>query len=406
LKENIKEIFGYNDYKEFNELGNIILYSNLSSAQRNQCEGKRIKYVYDENNRLITEIIEIKNYYDHISAYEVFEKKFEYNDFGYRISEFKTKLIHNFHSDPNRTSINSLKDDLKRYPIDVNDLISIIDIKLKNNKVVFKKSTDLLNNIIILEEYKYENKKIIEEKFTDFQNNTISKTINEYENDLIITRKKYSSKNNEIKTLNAETTYQYVNGLIISIKNYIVKNDSLELDFETKYKYDSLNRIVEEVKANFEKKEYISSIDYYYSTYNEDNDGFTKIIKIEFEDFDGDFKRLLVNKVSIDIFNELDEYVTKISNSTYQGIGYNFYRDFTTDKKYSNFDDVKFEEINLDEIKNINLESDDGTSVEVYDYGYLVGMKKRSLLKKTLISISADNLKIIGYENYNYYLNS
>ncbi|WP_147679204.1 hypothetical protein [Algibacter pacificus] len=411
MKENIKKIRGYNDYKEFNESGCITLYSNLSFAQRNQGKGEKIEYIYDENNRLIKEIIEYRNYYDHTYPYEIFEKKYEYNEFGYRITKFKTKLIHNFFSDPNSTTtLDSYDiDHYKRYPVDVNELISIIDIKLKNNKIVYKKSSNLLNNKIIQNEFKYDNNKLIEEKSTDFQKNTISKTINEFENDLIKTTKKYFSNIGENEILNEKTSYQYLNGLVVSIKNYVIKNNNLELNFETRYKYDDQNRIIEEVKANFEKEEYIYATDYYYLTewnYHIQDDC-EKIISVKFDHYNPEKKQMLVDSISIKTLNSESQCINRASMVTEYGNGYDFFKCLNSEHKYLTTKGIELNELELDDIKRIRIDSMISASVETIDYAYLsIQSKENCIMKKTMISLSEYNVEIVGNETYEYYSKS
>lgn len=400
----IKEIFGYNYYKKFNEMGNIVIYSTLSFAQENQTEGERIEYLYDERNRLIKETIEIRNYYSHDSAYEVYEKNYEYNEFGYRIIKLKTKLIHNSYSDPNCREVDMMRGS-DRYPVDVNELISIIDFKTKNNNIISKKTSNLLNNKILIEENRYENNKLIEVKVTDFQENTISQTINIYENDLIKSIKKFTSKNNEPKILVAETKYKYIEGLISSVKNYNLKNNKIELSFETTYKYDEQNRVLEEIKANFEKKEYYSVIDYFYSVeFDNRNNQFEKIIKIEFDNYDEENNQMLIENVSINTFNIENRCVKKVFIETFNGFGYNFNRCLNSEYKYLSSNGEKLSILDFNDINKIKIGEHISTTVEIFVFGWdSDGDENDCLIKKTKIKLSEDDVEIVGSETYNYY---
>lgn len=120
----IKRIVSNHSYKEYDINGNII--------NENDYPGDKTKYFYDTENRLIKKII--------ISSYDsneyTFEHNYEYNDFGYRISVFKTKETY--------TSLEGWSDDLKTKTetVETHEPITITDVKTENDKVISETITD------------------------------------------------------------------------------------------------------------------------------------------------------------------------------------------------------------------------------------------------------------------------
>lgn len=113
----IKSIKTNHSYEEYDINGNNII--------NNQYPGNNIKSFYDKDNRLIKKIV-----VEDEGVFEfVYEHKYEYNNFGYRISVFKIKKTY-----PITT--------LKTKTDEIYEPISITDVKTENGKIISETITD------------------------------------------------------------------------------------------------------------------------------------------------------------------------------------------------------------------------------------------------------------------------
>lgn len=174
----IKSITSNHSYEQYDIDGNIII--------SNQYPGSKSKYFYDKDKRL-NKVIVVE---DDGNIENVYEHKYEYNSFGYRISVFKIKKTY---------PITSWSDDPKTKTEETYEPISTIDVRTENGKVISETITNFKSKTIEEKNLKpKEEEYITESNIGKYDNvkydekNRVIESIAEGDYDINITEYQYS----------------------------------------------------------------------------------------------------------------------------------------------------------------------------------------------------------------------
>lgn len=212
----IKEHCIEKDSNGIDSIGYVKLYDNRGNltyhSEYHTYDGVRTEYFFSENNKITKEKIFIdKSYGD---ADEEREKIYEYNESGYRILEYQTKIIDDSRTAPQFAKGGLIMPDeiMNKYPRDVNNLLSIEDVKTVKGKITRRKIFNLISNDTVEIEYQYENDLLIREATFEIykSDKTITREIikNFNKNKKIISEKIIDYKGSE-KLVDEHLIYEY-----------------------------------------------------------------------------------------------------------------------------------------------------------------------------------------------------
>lgn len=294
-----------NYYKEFDINGNIII--------ENQYPGDKIEYVYEKDNRLIKKKVIVD---DGPNEY-IYEHNYEYNNFGYRISVFKTKETY---------PITSFSNDPKTKTEETYEPITTTDVKIENGKVISKIITDFRTKTVKTENIyepievkpslKYDAENRIIERITEENQEQGEIIITEYHYSLIVLKDSYGGSSTHKKILALSFIgYKEEDGLPDDA-NFLLESIAIEI-------FDDEDNIINRVsQSNLYQqtsnpiKRLLNSNDKYYldgATISIDKtfDNIEKNVELyEYEWLTKD-KRLLVSITSLSIINDTINVLNK-----------------------------------------------------------------------------------------------